>query len=273
MANKDLLEIIFENRNKAYGAYPIRREHPNTMRRTVLSLLAGIAICLAAPHLLASFSNIENEKFAERHVVIELEDKVKIEKNKPPKLENIVAEQPKQSFIKPFVPPIVVQNNTKTIETPPDVVSISQSIAAVGKINQPDGEPGGIPEPIETPGNGIIEEPKPSAPEPKIEIFDVPEIPPYFPGGEMELLNFLKKNINYPQLAKETGVEGTVVVSFVVNEKGELTNLKLIKDIGGGCGKEVFRLLNLMPRWRPGEQNGQFVKVKMTLPVKFELAK
>lgn len=203
--------------------------------------------------------------------MIELDKDLKIEKLKPLAVEKIAA-TPKVAAQKAFVPPLVVQNTAQVIETPPDTRELEQTKTNIGKFDRA-GDPEGSPEPIENPGSGIIEEPKASIPEPKNAVFDFVEIMPTFPGGDAELLKFLKKNVKYPPQAREAGIEGRVLVNFVVTEKGELTGAKIVMDIGGGCGKEVLRVLQTMPRWRAGEQNGQLVRVSLTIPVKFELGK
>ncbi len=95
---------------------------------------------------------------------------------------------------------------------------------------------------------------------------------PQFPGGDTALNNFLKKNIHYPENAAGAGIEGTVYVSFVINGDGSIDNVSLLRDIGGGCGDEAVRVVKLMPKWKPGKQNGNAVSVKYYLPIKFQLS-
>lgn len=103
-------------------------------------------------------------------------------------------------------------------------------------------------------------------------LYNLVEKMPQFPGGEAVMVQFLKENLKYPVLAKEYGIEGHVVVSFIVEKDGSLTDLKIIKDIGGGCGKEALRLIQAMPKWVPGQQHGRTVRVAYTLPVRFKLS-
>lgn len=86
-----------------------------------------------------------------------------------------------------------------------------------------------------------------------------------------QLLMYLAKAINYPALARENGISGTVVVQFIINKQGKMTDIELLKDIGGGCGREAIRAVKAMADWQPGKQRGMPVNVKMTLPVKFNL--
>ena len=132
--------------------------------------------------------------------------------------------------------------------------------------------------------------PPPPPPEPEVEeIFKIVEEMPRFPGCEeltaskdekqqcanKKLLEFIYENIRYPAVARDNGIEGTVVVSFVVDQKGNIKDAKVVRDIGGGCGQEALRIvemMNSMPnRWTPGKQRGRAVKVLFNLPVKFKL--
>lgn len=101
--------------------------------------------------------------------------------------------------------------------------------------------------------------------------FIVVEQMPEFPGGEEALYQFLGSNLSYPDTAKEQNITGKVIVSFVVEKDGRITNAKVIKDIGGGCGAEALRVVNKMPRWKPGKQKGKPVRVQFSLPFVFNL--
>lgn len=115
--------------------------------------------------------------------------------------------------------------------------------------------------PIEIEEEEIVEE----------EIFMIVENQPEFPGGEAELYKFIRDNVKYPQLAKETGIQGTVYVQFVVEKDGKISNVKALRKIGGGCDEEAVRVVKSMPTWKPGSQRGRTVRVSFTLPVKFTL--
>jgi protein TonB len=96
---------------------------------------------------------------------------------------------------------------------------------------------------------------------------------PEFPGGQAAFNKFVADNLKYPAIASENGVEGTVVLNFVVEENGSITNIKILRDIGNGCGTEAMRLVRAMPKWVPGQHNGRPVRVMYTLPVLFKLNK
>jgi TonB family protein len=103
------------------------------------------------------------------------------------------------------------------------------------------------------------------------EVFKVVEQMPAYPEGQGALLEFLAKNINYPTVAKENGVEGMVVVQYVIEKDGSISNAKVVKGIGAGCDEEALRVVNAMPNWIAGKQRGQAVAVRFNLPIRFKL--
>ncbi len=103
------------------------------------------------------------------------------------------------------------------------------------------------------------------------EIFQIVEEMPSFPGGEGKLMEYVAKNIKYPQIARETGIQGRVFVGFVVEPDGSISNVKLLRGIGGGCDEEAMRVIKSLPKWKPGKQRGKPVRVSYQIPVFFKL--
>ena len=103
------------------------------------------------------------------------------------------------------------------------------------------------------------------------EIFQIVEEMPAFPGGEKALLEYVAKNIKYPQIARETGIQGRVFVGFVVEPDGSVSNVKILRGIGGGCDEEAMRVIKSLPKWKPGKQRGKAVRVSYQIPVFFKL--
>ena len=104
------------------------------------------------------------------------------------------------------------------------------------------------------------------------EIFQIVEEMPAVPGGEKALLEYVAKNIKYPQIARETGIQGRVFVGFVVEPDGSVSNVKILRGIGGGCDEEAMRVIKSLPKWKPGKQRGKAVRVSYQIPVVFKLA-
>lgn len=103
------------------------------------------------------------------------------------------------------------------------------------------------------------------------QIFQVVEEMPEFPGGMAECLKFLAKNIKYPTIAQENGVQGRVIVQFVVNQDGSIVDPVVVRSVDPYLDKEALRVIQMMPKWKPGKQRGKAVRVKYTVPVTFKL--
>lgn len=103
------------------------------------------------------------------------------------------------------------------------------------------------------------------------EIFTVVEESPEYPGGDEARMKYLRDNLKYPQLARESGIDGTVYIEFVVETNGNITKATIKRDIGGGCGDEALRVVKNMPKWKPGKQRNKPVRTQFVLPIKFIL--
>ena len=107
--------------------------------------------------------------------------------------------------------------------------------------------------------------------EEEAQIFTVVEAMPGFPGGEAARIKYLNENIKYPQMARESGIQGRVFVTFVVEKDGSVTDVRVLRGIGGGCDEEAVRVIKNMPRWNPGKQRGKPVRVQFNMPILFKL--
>jgi len=101
--------------------------------------------------------------------------------------------------------------------------------------------------------------------------YDEVDVKPTYPGGEMAMMTFLAKQIQYPQEAHESGIQGRVFVGFTVETNGAVSNVEVVKGIGGGCDEEAVRVVKSMPRWIPGKKQGKFVRVNLAIPISFRL--
>jgi len=266
VSHVDALEILFSNRNRAYGAYQLRRQYSSTLARAFGFGLLLIALMVAMPHILKAFSGlmpvkVEDEKEYKTTTVVLTPP--------PPKPPTLNTPPPAARSAQRFVP-LIVDKDEKIKEEPPklSMEDLAKDPADVGKTTID--VPIQAPPTLNEPGLGIIESPKPSANDEPVEGFNVDRMPS-FPGGEKELMEYLAKNIVYPNVAREANIQGTVVLTFVVGKDGSITDVGILKDIGGGCTKEAMRVVKSMPRWSPGEMKGNNVRVRFTLPVKFRL--
>jgi protein TonB len=249
-------DVIFENRNKAYGAYVLRTVYTKNVIRGVILTLVIVALLFYSPDIIAFFKGKEVvEKVAPRKLVYtDLSAPPPIDKPKPPPPQ---IELPKLQKVIKFVPPKVVKE--EVVEEIPTIEEIKQNeVAAVE---------------VEGPTEVVFEEPVKEVvvAEDENKIFTVVEQNPEFVGGYEAMMNFIKKNMRYPASARRMGVDGTVYVSFVVDKTGSISEVKTIRGISADCDKEAMRVVSMMPPWKPGKQNGKPVFVRFVLPIKFKL--
>ena len=102
-------------------------------------------------------------------------------------------------------------------------------------------------------------------------VYDVVEVMPQFPGGQIAMLKYIMKNIKYPKQIMEEGIQGRVTVSFIVEKDGRVSNVRLLRSVQSALDKEAIRVVKSMPKWTPGKQNGKPVRVRFNLPVMFKL--
>ena len=118
-------------------------------------------------------------------------------------------------------------------------------------------------------GEVIFADPEP---EPEPEIFEFVEVMPSFPGGDIALIEYITENVVYPPFAMDMEIEGRVVIEFVVEPDGSITHVEVARGIGGGCDEEALRVVENMPNWIPGEQNGVRLPVRYAIPINFNIA-
>lgn len=249
-------DIVFENRNKAYGAYLLRTLYTKNVVLGVVITFIFFTLVFYSPDIIALFKGKEVvEKAPPRKLVYsELSAPPSIDKPKPPPPQ---VQLPKLQKVIKFVPPKVVKE--AVVEEVPTIEEIKQhEVAAVE---------------IEGPTEIVFEEPVEEVvvEEEEDKIFTVVEQQPEFQGGYEAMMNFIKKNMRYPASARRMGVDGTVYVSFVVSKDGSISEVKTIRGISADCDKEAMRVVSMMPPWKPGKQNGKPVFVRFVLPIKFKL--
>jgi protein TonB len=248
-------EIVFERRNKTYGAYILRKLYNKNMNRalilSVIILLAGLAYPLAASYYAkARAGYIEKEASAE---FVDM-DKPKEEAPPPPP--------------PPPPPPAALEQKVKFVAP---VVTTEEVVEDADIFNQDDLSKTSTNEAVVVSEEVAVEKVEVIEVEEAKPVFTIVEEMPSFPGGESERNKFLADNIVYPQQATENGIQGTVYISFVVDSKGNVTDVKILRGIGGGCDEEALRVVKLMPKWHPGKQNGKQVRVLFNMPIYFKL--
>ena len=274
MAQLDLVsnewtDLVFEGRNQAYGAYKLRK---GTTKRNIWSIiivaLASVLLFLGLQLQKMAQANktVENTQAVELAKLQEKKKEAKVEKKEIIKTEpEKVVEQVKSSV--KFTAPVIKKDEEVKEEDEIKLDEVEKSDKAVGAFNvQGNDEVGGevlkAKEEIKAPEPPKVEEEK---------VFDVVEQMPSFPGGNTALMKFLNENIHYPVVAQENGVQGRVVVSFVVERDGHITDVQIARSVDPSLDKEAQRVVKSMPKWIPGKQNGSAVRVKFNVPVSFRL--
>ena len=277
MAKIDLIsnewaDIVFQGRNKVYGAYQLRR---GTGKRNIWSMVFVAAVAAVAYLGLAAYNSYQAAQKAKFEAemeasLIETKKDAKVEKKtETPKVEQVQKVEKVKSSIA-FTPPVIKKDSeVKPEEEMKTQDELKETKTAIGAFDvKGNDESGGTVlkavEDIATP-----EPPKQEAEQNKV--FDVVEQQPQFPGGMGALNQWLGSNIKYPAMAAENGIEGRVIVQFVVERDGSVSGVHVVRGVDPSLDKEATRVVAQMPKWIPGKQNGSAVRVKYTVPVTFRL--
>jgi len=245
-------DIVFEDRNKEYGAYRLRKKYN---RNVLIALAIGIVVLSTAvitPYLNAKA--LENRtKRAERQVEIKMENldtpnEVAPPPPPPPPPPADVVQQQR------YVPPVVV-DSIKPEEVKQFMTADQAQVEVKNEVVEEVAE--------------VKEEVKEAEPEP--EPFVVVEEMPMYPGGDAELLNYIGKNTVYPEVAKENNIQGKVIVRFCVTSKGGVSQVSILKGVDPELDKEAIRVVNTLPAFKPGKQGGKPVPVWYMVPITFTL--
>jgi len=248
---KNLDDIIFKNRNKDYGAYSLRKSYNKNMMSAVVIAIVIFLLGVSVP-LIANYFNSEKVVITSYDPTVILNPDLK---DKP--IEKLPDAPVEKKKVPVFRAPIVT-------DTDEDVPELSELIEISKNTNPADTLAEiGIPE--DKPKTNVIDEGE------ELKIHTFVEEWPEFPGGDGARVKFLSENIIYPKVAKETGIQGPVHLTFVVEKDGSITNVNILRGIGGGCDEEATRVVSSMPKWKPGRQNGKEVRVQFNMPINFKL--
>jgi periplasmic protein TonB len=246
-------DIVFEDRNKEYGAYKLRKKYNRTV---IIALGIGVVILATAvitPYLNAKASE-NRSKRAERQVEIKMEnlntptEAAPPPPPPPPPPADVVQQQR-------YIPPVVVDSIK-----PEDVKQLMTADQAQTEVTNKDV--------VEVQAQ-VKEEVQEAEAEP--EPFVVVEEMPMFPGGDAELLKYIAEHTQYPEIAKENNIQGKVIVRFCVTAKGGVSQVSILKGVDPELDKEAIRVVNTLPAFKPGKQGGKPVPVWYMVPINFTL--
>ena len=270
------VEMVFAGKNKEYGAYQLRKGTSGRNIKALLILVIAAALVggFLAWKVIEQKQAEEQQAYMEAMKLAELQQQAKKEEKKKepvkPKIEP-KKEIPVARETQKFTAPVIKKDELVKEENQVRQMDKLDEKVAVGTENK-EGTKDRLAEAVRS-DIAVAAPPPPPAPKPEVsnKVFDVVEEMPHFPGGAAALQAFLSSNTKYPVVAQENGVQGRVIVSFVVERDGSITDVRVVRSVDPSLDREASRVVRSMPRWSPGKQNGSAVRVKYTVPVVFRL--
>ena len=278
LSSKEWCDLVFEGKNKDFGAYVIRTESPKRHNMAVLWTIIGSLLVAAL-----AFGLVQASRILEERRLANAQDLQEVLIDMTPQTEEPEPEQQRVEPEKPEVLPEEVLKSVKVTElqiVEDDKVKKEDEIKTQDELKetetafgQKDNEKGTEDRNVtRTLKEEVVVEQKVEKPkEVKEEVFRSVEQMPQFPGGEQALMKYLQSHINYPPMAAENNVQGKVVVQFVVDKTGKVGEVKVVRSVDKDLDREAVRVCKSLPKFTPGRQNGQAVSVWYTLPVTFKL--
>ena len=270
------VDMVFAGKNKEYGAYQLRK---GTSGRNIKALLILVIAAALVGGFLA-WKVIEQKQAEEQQAYMEAMELAKLQ-------QQAKKEEKKKEQVKPKIEPkkeIPVARETQKFTAPvikkDELVKEENQVKQMDKLDEKvavgtENKEGVKDRTVEAVRSeiAVAAPPPPPAPKPEVatKVFDVVEEMPSFPGGNAALMSYLNSNTKYPVVAQENGVQGRVIISFVVERDGSISDVKVARSVDPSLDREAQRVVKSMPRWTPGKQNGQTVRVKYTVPVVFRL--
>lgn len=265
LASLEWCELIFKDRNKSYGAYKMRQD---LGRRQTAALIIVTVVAVAGftlPRLIKMALPEKKEEMVEVTQLSTLEEPEVKDENIIKKVEPIAPPPALKSTIK-FTAPVIKKDEEVLEEDElksQDELTETKVQISIADVKGND----------ELNGQDIadLQEVITSGPEEKEEPYTMVEQMPQYPGGPAELLKYIAKNLRYPVISQENGIQGRVILRFVVTAQGNVEDIKVLRSLDSYCDKEAIRVIQSLPKWIPGKQNGRNVPVYYTCPIVFKL--
>ena len=259
-------ELIFKDRNKSYGAYKMRRDLGKRQAAALIIVTVVALVGFTLPRLIRMAMPAQKEEMVEVTRLSTLEEP-EIKEETMKKVEPIAPPPPALKSTIKFTAPVIRKdeevNEDDELKSQDELTQtkVQISIADVKGNDELNGKD------IADLQEVITQTPEVQKEEP----YDMVEQMPQFPGGPAELLKYIAKNLKYPIIAQENGIQGKVILRFVVNAKGYVEDIKVLRSLDPCCDKEAVRVVKSLPQWIPGKQNGRNVPVYYTCPIVFKL--
>lgn len=278
LSSREWCDLVFEGKNKDFGAYVIRTESTKRHNMAVLwTLIGAVAVAALAFGLVKANQYLEERRLAGQQDQTEIFMDMSQEAEEP---------EPEQQRVEPEKPEVLPEEVLKSVKVTELQIVEDEKVKKEDEIKtqdelketetafgQKDNEKGTEDRNVtRTLKEEVVVEKKEEKPkEVKEEVFRSVEQMPQFPGGEAALMKYLQSHIQYPAMAAENNVQGRVVVQFVVDKTGKVGEVKVVRSVDKDLDKEAVRVCKSLPKFTPGRQNGQAVSVWYTLPVTFKL--
>lgn len=281
LTSKQWTDIVFDGKNKDFGAYVMRKRSPRRHWLAIIGLivlLIAVAVAVLSYSAYLDFKKAEEEARAKGEQMSQIEmlneqeaeeeeEEVKYEDEPEPEEQTVEEQVASQQ-----VTAIAIVDKADADKEVKNMDEIQANEAQVGAVNQEGKiDVGQVNDAVKA--VQVVEEVKPepkAAPEPE-KIFTAVEQPASFPGGQAALMKWLNSNLRYPELAQQNNVQGKVIVQFTVEKDGSITNPTVVRGVDKDLDKEAIRVVRRMPKWSPGKNNGAAVRSYFTLPVTFKL--
>ncbi len=274
LKSREWCELVFEGRNKEYGAYDLRAKSGQRQVKGIIAILILIAaIAVLVGIKMAADSIMANSRDRDAELATELSQ---LKKDEPVQKK----EEIKQEYEQPEVQKVAVKASIQfTVPEIVDVVDESKKMKNQEELNRSNISIASQDYEGDVNGKGTIDDLKDNqqaggnqaAPEEDSKIYTIVETPASFPGGEAALLNYVNSHLKYPAIAQEEGIQGKVVLKFVVLENGNVGQVQVVQSLESHCDQEAVRVVKSLPRFSPGKQQGKPVKSWFTLPIRFQL--
>jgi periplasmic protein TonB len=265
--NADILDIIFDGRNKEYGAYDLRKTYNKRLAIALISL-GALILLLFVGYVLAGVIGSNNKKQDMVVQDVQLEDVKEEKKNEPPPPPPPKVEPPKVEMAKFTPPKIVPDEKVKEDEKPPEQEKLEDT--KIGAVNQEGIKDEGLAVPVDQ-GKGVVEAPKKDETD-YDQTFTKVEIESDYPGGQAQWMRYLQKTLHYPEEATNNEIQGKVIVKFIVDKEGNVSDVEAISGpTEGGLRDEAVRVIKKSGKWVPAVQNGRKVRSYKNQPIVFAI--
>lgn len=273
LISKQWCELVFEGRNKSYGAYKLRSEAGLRQRNALIAVCIGIAVLAMIPFIvrMAEREDANDESYTEVMQMAELkkekkeekkEEKIEVKYQKP--LEKVAVKASIQ-LTAPVIKDDSQVDKESELKNMEELMNAKADIAATTY----KGDEGGTVNIDDLKENQTVG--GTAGQEVEEEVFTVVEQPPAFPGGENALLKYISDHLKYPQIALEQEIQGVVLLRFVVLPNGAVGDVFVVQGLDSNCDREAVRVVKSLPRFNPGRQQGKPVSVWFTLPIRFQI--